>query len=266
MHGCSTASAHKQQSKIAKPRRSFDLNHQRRRDIARLVVARHGKLAKAALCIPYAEAAAWHCPSDSERRVPMVKWCRWTCAPPSVERQIDAILKANPARRIRADTLARHLHVSDAERTDLRIWTIGAYDKPKTERIKRRKEKRRLADKARRQVRGAKPREQSLSRKRPWEAFGIKRRAWERRGKAKRILTTRPCVGCGKTFEPTRADAQYCSSACRQQAYRTALRITRRKYEAHRVTDNTTQIQGHDTLLPSGLEFASSQQGPQPYR
>jgi hypothetical protein len=187
MHGYSTASAHKQQSEIAKPR--FDLN--RRRDIARLVVAPHGKLA-----------------------------------------QIDAILKANPPRRIRADTLARHLHVSDAERTALRIWTIGAYDKPKTERIKRRKEKRRLADKARRQARGAKPREQSLSRTKPWEAFGIKRRAWERRGEAKRILTTRPCVGCGETFEPTRADAQYCSSACRQQAYR------------HRVTDNTTQIRG----------------------
>jgi hypothetical protein len=124
-------------------KRSFDINHQRRRDIARLVVHRHGRLANAALCIPYAIATAWHCPSDGERRFLMVQWCRWTCAPLSVEHQIDAILKANPARRISADTLARHLHVSDAERTALRIWTIGAYDAPKAKRIKRRKEKRR---------------------------------------------------------------------------------------------------------------------------
>ena len=60
-------------------------------------------------------------------------------APPSVEHQIDSILEANPARRIRADTLGRHLHVSDAERSLLRIWTIGSFDVPKAKRIKRRK-------------------------------------------------------------------------------------------------------------------------------
>jgi hypothetical protein len=121
MGGYSTASAHKQQSEIAKPRRSFDLNHQRRRDIARLVVVRHGKLARAALCIPYVVAAAWHCPSDSDRRFLMVQWCRWTCAPPSVEREIDAILKANPARRIRADTLAMQIPVHRSHST-LLAW------------------------------------------------------------------------------------------------------------------------------------------------
>jgi hypothetical protein len=36
----------------------------------------------------------------------------------------------------------------------------------------------------------------------------------------------RDCEVCGKTFAPTRADAQYCSGACRQTAYR------------KRVTDN----------------------------
>ena len=162
---------------------SDDINYRRRRNLAKLVVHRHGRLARANQCIPYAEAAAWHCPSGSERRFLMVQWCRWTCAPPSVERQINAILDANPPRRIRADTLARHLHVSDAERTELRIWSIGSYDVPKAKRIKRRKEKRRLADQARRRDNGSKPREQSHSRTKPWEAFGIKRRAWELRGK-----------------------------------------------------------------------------------
>jgi hypothetical protein len=164
----------------AKP---FDVNHQRRRDIAHLVVARHGKLANAALCIPYAIAAAWHCPTDSERRFLMVQWCRWVCAARSVERQIDAILAANPPRRIGADTLARHLAVSDAERTGLRIWTIGSFDMPKAKRIKRRKDNRRRAAQARRLANGGKLREEALSRTKPWEAFGIKRRAWEYRGK-----------------------------------------------------------------------------------
>lgn len=28
------------------------------------------------------------------------------------------------------------------------------------------------------------------------------------------------CLGCGFSFEPTRADARYCSGACRQKSYR----------------------------------------------
>jgi hypothetical protein len=31
---------------------------------------------------------------------------------------------------------------------------------------------------------------------------------------------TRQCETCGETFEPTRADARFCSSPCRQRAYR----------------------------------------------
>jgi predicted nucleic acid-binding Zn ribbon protein len=38
------------------------------------------------------------------------------------------------------------------------------------------------------------------------------------------------CAVCGKTFAPTRADAQYCSGACRQTAYR------------KRVTDNRARV------------------------
>ena len=156
----------------AQVKHSFDINRQRRRDIARLLVHRHGRLAKAALCIRYAAAAAWHCPSDSERRFLMVQWCRSTCAPQSVVHQIDAILAANPARHVSADMLARHLDVSDAVRTFLRIWTIGAFDVSKAKRIKRRKDKRRLAAKARRQARGDGSHERSFSRTKPWEAEG----------------------------------------------------------------------------------------------
>jgi hypothetical protein len=30
----------------------------------------------------------------------------------------------------------------------------------------------------------------------------------------------RPCEACGETFEPARADARFCSSVCKQRAYR----------------------------------------------
>src|SRR5262245_46376784 len=48
-------------------------------------------------------------------------------------------------------------------------------------------------------------------------------RARERRRLAR---CDRSCERCGETFEPKRADAKFCSSACRQAAYR------------HRVTDS----------------------------
>jgi hypothetical protein len=35
-----------------------------------------------------------------------------------------------------------------------------------------------------------------------------------------------PCLECFETFEPTRADAQFCSSACRQRAYRKRKAVT----------------------------------------
>lgn len=176
---------HPRRTSKKRKRRPFDLNRQRRRDIARLVVHRHGRLPNADACKLYMKAAAWHCPSGNRRHA-MEQWCAWVCTPPSLDRQIDAILSATPPRRIRADPLARHLHVTDAERTALRIFTIGAYDVPKAERIKRRKEKRRLADQARRQARGAKPHEQSISRTKPWEARGMSRATWYRKEKAMR--------------------------------------------------------------------------------
>lgn len=93
---------------------------------------------------------------------------------------------ANP-HRWKADTLAWRLRLTDAERTALKIKTIGAFDVSKAERLARRKECNRAAEVARRRAKGAKPRATyeaaSASRTKPWEAFGISRRTWERRGK-----------------------------------------------------------------------------------
>jgi hypothetical protein len=137
----------------------------------------------------YIKLAAEHCPYGPNRRDALMQWFELVCAPIPTRRQADDILDRVPPRRWSADALGRHLRVTDAERATLRIYTIGSYQTPKAEREKRRKEKRRLAAQARRRANGSKPREQSFSRTKPWEAFGIKRRAWERRGKPAPVTT-----------------------------------------------------------------------------
>ncbi|MBB4113677.1 hypothetical protein FHT80_003003 [Rhizobium sp. BK226] len=90
-----------------------------------------------------------------------------------------------------ADALGHALHLSYSERSALDIRTIGAFDVPKRKRTKLQNERRRQRDRARKEERrraaGALPRADylanALSQARPWEAFGISRRTWERRGK-----------------------------------------------------------------------------------
>lgn len=84
----------------------------------------------------------------------------------------------------RADKLAWRMRLTDAERTALRITTIGAIDLSKAERTKRRKERHRLLARARRQAKGAKSRAAylaSASLGKPWVALGISRSTWRRR-------------------------------------------------------------------------------------
>jgi hypothetical protein len=87
--------------------------------------------------------------------------------------------------RWRADTLGRMLGLTTAERTMLKIRTIGPIDSTTAER----KEARRLADVERkRQIRrtAGKPlradqRRNSVNSQAPWKAVGISRRTWFRR-------------------------------------------------------------------------------------
>lgn len=91
----------------------------------------------------------------------------------------------------KADTLGARLRLTDAERTYLRITTIGACDVSKAERQRRSKHRKRERDKikatAKRRKQGAKPRAEyrarSLSHTTPWKAEGISRRTWERHRK-----------------------------------------------------------------------------------
>jgi hypothetical protein len=90
-------------------------------------------------------------------------------------------------RRWKADTLGWRLRLTDQERTELRITTIGAFDVGKDERLARRRNANRLAKQAKRRAAGMKPRHvyeaQSVSRAKPWQALGMSRRTWYRLGK-----------------------------------------------------------------------------------
>lgn len=89
--------------------------------------------------------------------------------------------------KFKAETLGRWIGLKDANRTRLGITTIAPVDVTKEQRAARKRIKKAAWRRAKRRSQGMKPRAQylteSLSRTRPWEAFGIKRRAWERRGK-----------------------------------------------------------------------------------
>jgi len=87
-------------------------------------------------------------------------------------------------RKFKADTLGRRLKLSQREREELAITTIGAFDFNAEQRRAARKHRRRMKERERRKVRGAKPRADyqanAISRSKPWEALGISRATWYR--------------------------------------------------------------------------------------
>jgi hypothetical protein len=115
-----------------------------------------------------------------------VRWAPWA----SIFQCRDAARQALRRRRVdSADQCAVRLRLSYAERTQLRITTIGAWDVNKRERAKLRRKRKLIRDRERqarkRAERGAVPRAEylarSLSHRKPWKSQGIHRRTWERR-------------------------------------------------------------------------------------
>lgn len=84
-----------------------------------------------------------------------------------------------------ADQLAWRLRLTAADREALGVTTIGAIDRGKGARTKRRKERERQRKANQRRAAGIKPRDQyeasAISRAKPWKAEGISRASWYRR-------------------------------------------------------------------------------------
>jgi hypothetical protein len=106
-------------------------------------------------------------------------------------------------RRWRADKLAQRLGVTNADRIRLKLCTIGATDRNKEERAydrqERRPDHRRQRQRERRRAAGMKPRSQSLSQTKPWQALGICRRTWERR-QARAVANVKPPYKEGTSY------------------------------------------------------------------
>lgn len=95
-----------------------------------------------------------------------------------------------------ADDAAKRLGVRLEERTQLSLTTIGAVDCD----AEARRELRRQRDRERKRAqRSATPRRVPLTVSRPWEALGISRRTWERRGRpaadANPVRSKYECIG-----------------------------------------------------------------------
>lgn len=188
------------------------------RDLQRLIENRRqaGDVPEPSLVRKYLTVAAHHgYTADLERQVAAIRrgdfnsardpWlARWAAKhlPEATPKQITAAAEV-PSGYYSADELAEMLHVTYGDRQRLGLWAFGACDMTRQERLTRSKADKRKKDRARvkqrRQERGAKLREQSFSRTRPWEALGICRRTWERRRKSGASLPTAPSVAGHKT-------------------------------------------------------------------
>jgi hypothetical protein len=89
-------------------------------------------------------------------------------------------------------SLGQNLELDDEDRERLQAWSIKAVDVSDEERVVINREKDRKAAERRRRKNGATPREQSLSRTKPWKAEGISRSTWERRRKFRDANSSSP--------------------------------------------------------------------------
>lgn len=124
---------------------------------------------------------------DAKRRVhnTVETWAPWLDAKERFElvSQIERI----PARdrKVKATTLGQRLRVTSEEREYLKLWTVTPFDLTDKQLKEQRKAKKRARDRRRRRAAGSKPRTEyeaaSVSRAKPWLAFGISRATWFRK-------------------------------------------------------------------------------------
>jgi hypothetical protein len=125
------------------------------------------------------------------------QWCPWM-DDDEVDRLTIDVMRS--PQRYTADTLAKRLGLTAAERSKLDLRTIGAIDLPKAERKARSKDLRRQRNKAyrarKRIAKGSKTRAEyeanSLTRTKPWEALGMSRTRWYELGKPTGRTSTEP--------------------------------------------------------------------------
>lgn len=170
----------------------FSLEVLRLREIEKVIRSRHGRgvpdpydTDDIDTCLAYVLAVAF-----TPRVQDVETWCEmW--APWISQAEID-LMKQKAARRkhmLPADSVAKLMNVTLAERTRLKLKTIGACDVCEEQRKKIALELKREQDRARQEhkrmlegrVSRAEYEASSVSQAKPWEAEGVSRRTWYRR-------------------------------------------------------------------------------------
>lgn len=119
----------------------------------------------------------------------IAKWLRIWAPWLTLEEQDQIIARGiATARAWKADQLAWRYRITVEERDMLGLSTIGAIDRGKAARTKRRKERDRKRKVVSRRAAGMRPRSAyeagSIERAKPWTLEGVSRRTWYRRRKA----------------------------------------------------------------------------------
>lgn len=121
----------------------------------------------------------------------IVEWAAmWTEFPTDKVTRLARQIATNPPRKWKADTLAWRLQLTMAQRTRLKITTIGAIDVKPADRPAWLRGHHRQRKETERRANGVKPRAEylagSISAEKPWVAQGMSRATWYRKGKPKR--------------------------------------------------------------------------------
>jgi hypothetical protein len=160
-------------------RKNFDLPAKRRREIVL-----HGRYIGAAETEDFSRwliAWVWHNPSAKDQIWSLME-CAKNMGGKITEAQASEITEeASISRKhLTADSLARFLGVTYADRQTLCLTTIGSVNVKKGARKELRRRNDRLYQERRRRERGARPHSESLSRTKPWEAMKMSRAKWYR--------------------------------------------------------------------------------------
>ena len=172
---------------VSAPRRrrhsNFDFAAKRRREI--VLHARHVGAAETEDFSRWLIAWVWHNRSAKDQ-IWSVMECAKNMGGKVTEAEASAITEEASITRkhLTADSLARFLGVTYADRQTLRLTTIGSVNVKKGARKELRRRRDRMARERKRRASGMRPRAEyeanSLSATKPWEALNMSRRTWER--------------------------------------------------------------------------------------
>jgi hypothetical protein len=169
----------------------------RLRELESLYAFRYGAMhlpqGDEAAALEYLEIAAQHIAHlHGEVEKHIIAWARcWAPWVPADQAERLAKRVAAKPRKWRADSMARELNVTKAERDALGLTTIGAVDFTKRQRTKAAKDRRSQRDRTRREraaadagrVLRARPGRPHRTTTPPWELAGMTRSTWYRHGK-----------------------------------------------------------------------------------